>query len=147
MTRSNPFPGMNPWLEEHWPGVHSRLVAYLADAIAVKLPDRSMPFHLTVIQTLYHSMKAGRRKQEARTATVRELRNRFADVAKWIADGEEVTILRGGIVFATLAPPTAAAAPAVDWAARFEKRPPGPAKRKLTAEETQAFYDEMKGSL
>jgi antitoxin (DNA-binding transcriptional repressor) of toxin-antitoxin stability system len=92
-------------------------------------------------------MKAGRRKQEARTATVRELRNRFADVAKWIADGEEVTILRGGIVFATLAPPTAAAAPAVDWAARFEKRPPIPAKRKLTAEETQAFYDEMKGSL
>jgi hypothetical protein len=30
---------MNPWLEEHWPGVHSRLIAYLADAIAAKLPD------------------------------------------------------------------------------------------------------------
>jgi hypothetical protein len=45
MTRSNPFPGMNPWLEEHWPGVHSRLIAYLADAIAVKLPDdlQSLP--------------------------------------------------------------------------------------------------------
>lgn len=30
---------MNPWLEEHWPGVHTRLIAYLADAIAAKLPD------------------------------------------------------------------------------------------------------------
>ena len=30
---------MNPWLEEHWPGVHSRLITYLADAIAVNLPE------------------------------------------------------------------------------------------------------------
>jgi len=30
---------MNPWLEGHWPGVHFRLIAYLADAIAAKLPD------------------------------------------------------------------------------------------------------------
>jgi hypothetical protein len=30
---------MNPWLEEHWPGVHTRLIAYLADAIAAKLPE------------------------------------------------------------------------------------------------------------
>jgi antitoxin (DNA-binding transcriptional repressor) of toxin-antitoxin stability system len=85
--------------------------------------------------------------QEPRTATVRELRNRFADVAKWIADGEEVTILRGGIVFATLAPPGAPVSPTADWAARFKKRQPIPTKRKLTAAETQAFYDEMKGAL
>lgn len=45
MTKSNPFPGMNPWLEEQLPGVHSRLIAYLADAIAAKLPDdlQSLP--------------------------------------------------------------------------------------------------------
>jgi len=30
---------MNPWLEKHWPGVHARLITYLADAIAAKLPD------------------------------------------------------------------------------------------------------------
>lgn len=30
---------MNPWLEEQWPGVHSRLITYLADAIARNLPD------------------------------------------------------------------------------------------------------------
>lgn len=90
-------------------------------------------------------MKANR--QEIRIATVRQLRNRFADVAKWIEDGEQVTILRGGIVFATLAPPAAPASPTVDWAARFKKRQPLPTKRKLTAAETQAFYDEMKGAL
>jgi hypothetical protein len=39
MKKANPFPGMNPWLEEHWPGVHSRLITYLADAIAIQLPD------------------------------------------------------------------------------------------------------------
>jgi len=39
VSKTNPFPGMNPWLEEHWPGVHTRLISYLADAIAVKLPD------------------------------------------------------------------------------------------------------------
>ncbi len=39
VKKTNPFPGMNPWLEEHWPGVHSRLIAYLADSIAAKLPD------------------------------------------------------------------------------------------------------------
>jgi hypothetical protein len=45
VRKTNPFPGMNPWLEEHWPGVHTRLIAYLADAIAAKLPDdlSSMP--------------------------------------------------------------------------------------------------------
>lgn len=42
--------------------------------------------------------------QEPRTATVRDLRNRFATVAKWIEDGEKVTITRGGEAFATLAP-------------------------------------------
>ena len=30
---------MNPWLEEQWPGVHSRLITYLADAIALHLPE------------------------------------------------------------------------------------------------------------
>jgi hypothetical protein len=39
MNKQNPFPGMNPWLEEHWPGVHSRLITYLADALANTLPE------------------------------------------------------------------------------------------------------------
>ena len=85
--------------------------------------------------------------QETRTATVRELRNRFGDVAKWIADGEDVTITRNGLVFATLAPARPSPAAKADWVARFKIRPPIRAKRRLTKQETQALYDEMKGSL
>ena len=45
MKTENPFPGMNPWFEKYWPGVHFRLIAYLADAIAGELPDdlKSLP--------------------------------------------------------------------------------------------------------
>ncbi len=39
MQTSNPFPGMNPYLENHWPGVHTRLIAYVCDAIGEQLPS------------------------------------------------------------------------------------------------------------
>ena len=38
MRKTNPFPGMNPWLEEHWPGVHSLLISCLSMQLATKLP-------------------------------------------------------------------------------------------------------------
>jgi len=85
--------------------------------------------------------------QDPRTATVRDLRNRFADVAKWIEDGEKVTITRHGAAFATLAPARPAKPRKPDWKARFKLRPPIPANRMLTKEETQAFYDDMRGEL
>ena len=59
-----------------------------------------------------------------KTATVRDLRNHFADVAKWIEHGEPVTITRNGIAFATLAPAQAAKPRKVDWAAWLKKHPP-----------------------
>ena len=83
--------------------------------------------------------------QDPRTATVRDLRNRFADVAKWIEDGEQVTITRHGAAFATLAPARPEKPRKPDWAAWARKNPP--LGRKLNAEETQAFYDAMKGEL
>ena len=89
--------------------------------------------------------------QDPRTASVRDLRNRFADVAKWIEDGEQVTITRHGAAFATLAPARPEKPRKPDIAARWRKRlrehPPIPCKRKLTTEETQAFYEDMKGRL
>jgi hypothetical protein len=44
---------MNPWLEEHWPGVHARLITYLADAISMRLPDdlHSLPEEGVTIST------------------------------------------------------------------------------------------------
>jgi antitoxin (DNA-binding transcriptional repressor) of toxin-antitoxin stability system len=40
-----------------------------------------------------------------KTATVRDLRNQFARVAAWIADGEAVEITKSGKLFARLVPP------------------------------------------
>jgi hypothetical protein len=34
----NPFPGMNPYLEQRWDGVHSRLLIYIADQLQERLP-------------------------------------------------------------------------------------------------------------
>src|SRR5437867_2871012 len=41
-----------------------------------------------------------------KTATVRDLRNRFPRVAAWIVQGESVEITRAGKVFARLVPTT-----------------------------------------
>ena len=35
---TNPFPGMNPWLEAYWGDIHSRLSMYACDAIERALP-------------------------------------------------------------------------------------------------------------
>ena len=59
-----------------------------------------------------------------KTASVRDLRNRFADVAKMIEHGQEVTITRNGAPFAILSAAKAPAAARVDWAARFKAFPP-----------------------
>lgn len=34
----NPFPGMNPYLEDHWRDVHTRLTIYIADQLQERLP-------------------------------------------------------------------------------------------------------------
>jgi antitoxin (DNA-binding transcriptional repressor) of toxin-antitoxin stability system len=73
-----------------------------------------------------------------KTATVRDLRNRFADVAKWIGEGENVTITRHGAAFATLSPVSAKKPSRLDWAKRFAERPAR--GRKTTKAETEAFW-------
>ncbi|MGQ9879813.1 MAG: DUF4058 family protein [Armatimonadota bacterium] len=35
---SNPFPGMNPYLEKYWRDVHARLIVYACDALQERLP-------------------------------------------------------------------------------------------------------------
>ena len=39
MAAKNPFPGMNPYLEQRWGDVHHRLVSYSGDLIQDALPD------------------------------------------------------------------------------------------------------------
>ena len=77
-----------------------------------------------------------------KSATVRDLRNNFASLAKWIEHGEHVAITRNGKDFATLSPAIMAKPQKVDWAARFAKRKP--LGRKLSAKETDAFWSKLR---
>jgi len=77
-----------------------------------------------------------------KTATVRDLRNHFATVAKWIGEGEEVTITRHGAAFATLSPATAKKPSRQDWAKRFAEKPA--VGRKTTKAETEAFWKALR---
>jgi prevent-host-death family protein len=77
-----------------------------------------------------------------KTATVRDLRNRFADVAKWIEDGEEVTITRNGAIFATLSPATPRRPSMPDWVARFKRYKA--VGRRLSKKETEEFWSNLR---
>jgi antitoxin (DNA-binding transcriptional repressor) of toxin-antitoxin stability system len=77
-----------------------------------------------------------------RTATVRDLRNRFADVAKWIESGAQVTITRNGATFATLAPAKLRRRREADWVTRAKRYKP--VGRKLTREETETFWSALR---
>lgn len=39
VSRENPFPGMNPWLEAEWSDVHLALIGFLRQDLGGKLPD------------------------------------------------------------------------------------------------------------
>jgi prevent-host-death family protein len=55
-----------------------------------------------------------------KTATVRDLRNRYTSVLRWVSAGEDVLITRRGKVIARLTPETAQTAQNVDWASSPE---------------------------
>ena len=77
-----------------------------------------------------------------KTATVRDLRNNFASVAKWIEHGEQITITRNGESFATLSPATPKKPRKVDWAARLARYKP--VGRKLSKAETEKFWSRLR---
>jgi antitoxin (DNA-binding transcriptional repressor) of toxin-antitoxin stability system len=59
-----------------------------------------------------------------KTATIRDLRNRFPRVAAWIAEGEPVEITKAGKLFARLMPPAPVKTPKLvkpDIMARLKK--------------------------
>jgi prevent-host-death family protein len=77
-----------------------------------------------------------------RTATVRDLRNHFADLAKWIKDGEKVAITRNGTPFATLAPVLVRKPRKAGWKSRAAMRKP--LGRQLSQGETEAFWSRLR---
>ena len=76
-------------------------------------------------------------------ATVRELRNDYSKVMRWVARGDEVQVTRRGKVIARVLPPLSADTPH-DWTASAALRRPG-WKKKLTAGESAAILTEAKG--
>jgi len=38
-SKENPFPGMNPYLEQSWQDVHTRLIAAISNTLGETLPD------------------------------------------------------------------------------------------------------------
>jgi antitoxin (DNA-binding transcriptional repressor) of toxin-antitoxin stability system len=77
-----------------------------------------------------------------KTATVRDLRNRFAAIAKWIEDGEKVTITRNGTIFATLSPANPKKTHRPDWVTRFKQYKA--VGRKLSKKETEEFWSNLR---
>ena len=50
-----------------------------------------------------------------KTTTVRELRNNYSKVLKWVSKGEEVEVTRRGKIVARVIPPPSVKATQVDW--------------------------------
>ncbi len=77
-----------------------------------------------------------------KTATVRDLRNNFAEVSKWIEHGEQVSITRNGAAFATLAPAEVSKPAKVDWKARLKAFPP--VGRGMSEEATEKLWSDLR---
>ena len=77
-----------------------------------------------------------------KTATVRDLRNHFARLAKWIEHGEQITITRNGETFAKLLPATPNKPPKVDWAAHLKKHKP--VGKGMSKEATEKLWSDLR---
>ncbi|HEX5177151.1 MAG TPA: type II toxin-antitoxin system prevent-host-death family antitoxin [Chthoniobacteraceae bacterium] len=77
-----------------------------------------------------------------KTASVRDLRNRFADVAKWIEHGEQVRITRNGKPFATLSAARPEKRGKADWAGRMKRFTP--VGKGLTKTETDQVWSDLR---
>jgi prevent-host-death family protein len=80
-----------------------------------------------------------------KSTTVRELRNNYSKVLKWVAKGEEVEVTRRGKVVAKVVPPVPAGPAEVDWttSAALNRRPWSTA---LTSAQSAAILAESQGS-
>jgi prevent-host-death family protein len=80
-----------------------------------------------------------------KSTTVRELRNNYSRVLKWVENGEEVEVTRRGKVVAKVVPPIPASAVEVDWSksAALNRKP---WSRSLTVDQSAAILAESQGN-
>ncbi len=79
-----------------------------------------------------------------KTATVRELRNHYTKLLRWVARGEEVEVTRRGKVVARVIPPGLARMDKVDWARSAALNRPAWSAT-LTAEQSAAIMADSRG--
>ena len=80
-----------------------------------------------------------------KTATVRDLRNRYTSLLRWISAGEEILITQKGVVIARLSPETALSAQVVNWADSPEVRRDRSRDTVLSAGQSAAIIAEAGG--
>ena len=79
-------------------------------------------------------------------ATVRDLRNEYSKLLRWIEAGEEIAISRRGKIVARLVPERCAPAGKVDWGASAAVKRNRQGTRVLTAKERAAVLSESQGN-
>ena len=79
-----------------------------------------------------------------KSTTVRELRNNYSKVLKWVSKGEEVEVTRRGKVVAKVIPPVPAGISEVDWtkSAALNRKP---WSTTLTSDQRAAILAESQG--
>jgi prevent-host-death family protein len=81
-----------------------------------------------------------------KTATVRELRNRYTELLKWLEAGEEIIITRRGVAIARLVPANSTKARrGTDWNQSAAFALDQLQLRPLTEKESAELLDENKG--
>jgi prevent-host-death family protein len=80
-----------------------------------------------------------------RRATVRDLRNHYTSLLRWIRAGEEIVITRRGKPVARLVPESAEAAERVDWSQSAAVGRDRSHAQMLTAEEAASLVHEAGG--
>lgn len=80
-----------------------------------------------------------------KTATVRDLRNHYTGLLRWIAAGEEIVITRRGKPLARLIPEKPVRRKNVDWSTSREVMRDRSGERILTAEESLRLIKDAGG--
>lgn len=83
--------------------------------------------------------------EHMRKATVRDLRNRYSSLLRWIKAGEEILITQRGKPVARLVPERVGAIGRVDWSQSPAVARDRSAEPVLTAEESAAIIQEAGG--
>jgi prevent-host-death family protein len=80
-----------------------------------------------------------------KTASVRQLRNEYSKLMKWIEAGQEISITRRGKPIARLVPEVPKQENTVDWSKSAAVTRDRSGEKKLTKAQTERLWKELRG--